>query len=153
MHNQNKERTETVHRVPKEKVKLNVSPSENVSGNTQPPAINTMPVVQPNTNKPIAHEKMVEAEKKQEATAAITLPAKTGKNQAVILLGGFGDKNNINRHKKWLTANGYGINERQNGNITLLSAAVSYSDKQELSRMVSRLEGRFGADAVRVSKK
>ena len=159
MHNQNEEKLGTKA----EKSKINVSPVKPVDNRPSEnnPVITPTPPPTKQADKAIAHDKMLDSapktdmsrDNRETKSSAITPPTSaTKKSEARIILGGFGDKNNINRHKKWLTANGFGINERPSGSIIILSADVAYNDKQELNRIMSRLIGRFGAEAVKIQR-
>ena len=159
MHNQNKEKSD----IKVEKPKVNVSPTKPAE---DVPIANIPTPVPPPTKQPdktIANDKMLNngqntdgtsRDNRAGSTSPIVPPISVAKvNKAHIILGAFGDVNNINRHKKWLTANGYGIFEKQRGAITVLGADVPYSDKKDLNRIVARLQERFGAEAVSISKK
>jgi hypothetical protein len=160
MHNQNKEKFGTKT----EKPKVNVSPTK--PENNAPSGNSNVPTPVPPSVKPpdktIAHDKMLNntpktegvAKDNQEGQNALsTAPLSAPKtNKARVILGGFGDKNNISRHKKWLAANGYVIYEKPSGSILILGADVAYSDKQDLQRTVAKLESRFGAEAVKVQR-
>jgi hypothetical protein len=154
MHNQNKEKEN-----PKvEKPKVNVSPSK--PEGTAPSDNNTTPAppiasTKQTDTKTIANEKMLNNRQNTEGGNSTLVPPVTTvkENKARVICGAFGDANNINRHKKWFAANGYGVYEKQRGAITVLGADVAYSDKKDLNRIVARLQERFGVEAVSISKK
>jgi hypothetical protein len=154
MHNQNKEKLNPEA----EKAKVNVSPqkpAEDAPATSNNPPIASTPPTPQAEKTTIANEKMVEKSPVTEGSnSTLTPPTPVVKSNKVrIICGAFGDINNINRHKKWFAANGYGVYEKPNGAITILGAEVSYSDKQDLRRIVGRLQERFGAAAVKISKK
>lgn len=73
-----------------------------------------------------------------------TVIQETKASKATIIIGGFGDKNNINRHRTWIKNNGYGYYERQSGSLTVIGAVVPYKDKKELSQILSKFKAKYG---------
>jgi hypothetical protein len=157
MHNRNKGKA-VPNPVPTiEQPNVNVSPNQPIAETPTDNIVAPIAVPPPATkpNKTIAHPKMVEKPKNTEGATdiAVTPPITEAKtNKARIICGAYGDVNNINRHKKWFTANGYGVYEKQRGNIFVLGADVQYSDKQDLKRIMAKLVERFGASAVQIQK-
>jgi hypothetical protein len=75
-----------------------------------------------------------------------------GANHAVVLLGGFGDKRNIQRNKAWITQKGYSVLERKNGALTILSCEFNYQTRADLQKAMRTLRGRFGEEITLVKK-
>ena len=73
-------------------------------------------------------------------------------NQAIIIVGGFSNKGNINRLKSWISSNGYGIYERKSGGLTVIGAEVNYNSKKDLNKVLSQIRNRYG-DEVEVMRK
>ena len=73
-------------------------------------------------------------------------------NQAVLIVGGFSNKNNIKRLKTWISNNGYGIYERKSGGLTVIGAEVNYNTKKDLNKILTRFRNRFG-DEVEVMRR
>ena len=69
-----------------------------------------------------------------------------GANRATVLLGGFGDKRNIQRNKAWITGKGYRVVERKNGALTVLSCEFNYQTRADLQKTMRILRGRFGEE-------
>ena len=87
----------------------------------------------------------------ENSVGAVTAKEKP-QNQAVIIVGGFSNKGNINRLKTWISSNGYGIYERKSGGLTVIGAEVNYNSKKDLNKMLTRFRNRFG-DEVEVMRK
>lgn len=73
-------------------------------------------------------------------------------NQAVLIVGGFSNKNNIKRLKTWISNNRYGIYERKSGGLTVIGAEVNYNTKKDLNKILTRFRNRFG-DEVEVMRR
>jgi hypothetical protein len=52
------------------------------------------------------------------------LKSSEGAHRATVLLGGFGDKRNIQRNKAWIMQKGFTVLERKNGALTILSLTI-----------------------------
>jgi nucleoid DNA-binding protein len=141
----------------KERTKTNINqPKNNTEPLAQSPAIvPTQPNVEtekaPTT---ISNEKFFEGDKNKDdnAQTSTTPTLDLNKTQATIIIGGFADKNNINRLKRWIAQNNYGLYERRSGGLTVIGAEVSYENKQELNRLVRTFRSRFG-DEIEVQRK
>ena len=94
------------------------------------------------TNPPVNSENSVGA----------VAPKAQLQNQAVLIIGGFSNKNNIKRLKTWISNNGYGIYERKSGGLTVIGAEVNYNSKKDLNKILTRFRNRFG-DEVEVMRK
>lgn len=89
-----------------------------------------------------------------EGVVKATTPPVTNETNALkatIIIGGFGNKNNVNRLKSWIKKNNYGLYERKSGGLTVVGAEVSYKDKKELSRILKNFRSRYG-DEVELMK-
>jgi hypothetical protein len=75
-----------------------------------------------------------------------------GANRATVLLGGFGDKRNIQRNKAWITGKGYSVVERKNGALTILSCEFNYKTRTDLQKAMRTLRGRFGEEIELIKK-
>ncbi|MDZ7876610.1 MAG: hypothetical protein U5L45_03020 [Saprospiraceae bacterium] len=75
-----------------------------------------------------------------------------GANHAIVALGGFGDKRNIQRNKAWITEKGYSVIERKNGALTLLSCEFNYQTRADLQKNMRALRGRFGEEIILIKK-
>jgi CCDC81-like prokaryotic HU domain 2/CCDC81-like prokaryotic HU domain 1 len=75
-----------------------------------------------------------------------------GANHAVVLLGGFGDKRNIQRNKAWITQKGFTVLERKNGGLTILSCEFNYQKRSDLQKAMRTLRGKFGEEITLIKK-
>ncbi len=75
-----------------------------------------------------------------------------GANHAVVLLGGFGDKRNIQRNKAWITQKGFTVLERKNGGLTILSCEFNYEKRSDLQKAMRTLRGKFGEEIELIKK-
>jgi hypothetical protein len=80
------------------------------------------------------------------------LSATEGANHAVVLLGGFGDKRNIQRNKAWITQKGFTVLERKNGGLTILSCEFNYEKRSDLQKAMLTLRGKFGEEIELIKK-
>ena len=138
-----------------EKPKVNVSPHDNagttantaVVPNNNPPQ---RPLLPPKTgvdSPPISNQQMFEDKRKQETVTAVKpdvyKPEST--NKAIIVIGGFANKDNIARLKKWISAQGYGVYEKKKSSgLTEVGCEVGYESKEELARILSKIKARYG---------
>jgi hypothetical protein len=133
------------------------------------PNINTSPLqsdaTEPNVNiaPPVSGSTTAQVPDNQRDTKTITTPdvvesqqngqttnqeANSGlsnaSHKATILLGGFGDKRNIQKNKAWIESKGYTVLERKSGGLTLLSCEVGYETRADLKKVMQQLRGKFG---------
>ncbi len=74
-------------------------------------------------------------------------------NNAIIIIGGFANKSNIIRLKKWILEQGYGVYEKKKSNgLTEIGCEVGYETKEELNRIVKKVKARYGNE-IEVFKK
>lgn len=73
-------------------------------------------------------------------------------HKATVLLGGFGDKRNVQKNKAWISDKGYQIYERKSGRLTLLSCEFGYNTRADLQKTMRQLRVRFG-DEITITKK
>ena len=155
--------TEGAKKYENEKPKVNVSPRNNTgaSANTdivpnngapQPP---TIPPQNPVDSQLVTNDQFFYDKNKNEAktTTQPTVTQPKASNNAIIVIGGFANKSNIIRLKKWITEQGYGVYEKKkSGGITEVGCEVGYETKEELSRIVKKIKARYG-DEIEVYKK
>ncbi len=146
-----------------EKPKVNVSPRNNTgalantdvvpnSGAPQPPTVSPQ---NPIDSQVIANDQFFLDKNKQEAKTSIQSKSNQPKasNNAIIIIGGFANKSNIIRLKKWITEQGYGVYEKKkSGGITEVGCEVGYETKDDLSRIVKKIKSRYG-DEIEIFKK
>ncbi len=111
------------------------------------------PVVNQNKSpKEIASEKYGEVAQDKANTEGSIVPKSNSSNQAIIIVGGFANKNNIRRLKTWISNNGYNVYEKKSGGLTIIGAEVNYYSQKELNKILKRFRTRFG-DEVEIMKK
>ncbi len=117
---------------------VNIAPPVNGSATAQVPGnqkstqkITTPDVLESNRN---------EATMSQNPNANLS----NATNKATVLLGGFGDKRNIQRNKAWISNKGYQVYERKSGGLTLLSCEFGYETRADLQKTMRQLRGKFG---------
>ena len=148
--------------VDRQKLKVNEKPPKteiNVgNGGNQP----TQPI--PSTQNPskpqdIASDKsfkntptITKPQVNSESSVGAVAPKTKTANQAVIIVGGFSNKGNINRLKTWISNSGYGIYERKSGGLTVIGAEVNYNSKKDLNNILNRFRNRYG-DEVEVMRR
>ena len=76
---------------------------------------------------------------------------KTGK-KATFLIGGFGDKRNIQKLKVWISAKGYSVYERPSGGLTLIGCEVNYENPAELKKIGALLRNKFGEEVELIKR-
>ena len=76
---------------------------------------------------------------------------KMGK-KATFLIGGFGDKRNIQKLKVWIAAKGYSIYERPSGGLTLIGCEVNYENQAELKKIGALLRNKFGENVELIKR-
>lgn len=76
---------------------------------------------------------------------------KTGK-KATFLIGGFGDKRNIQKLKVWISAKGYSVYERPSGGLTLIGCEVNYETPTDLKKIGALLRNKFGEDVELIKR-
>jgi cell division septation protein DedD len=74
------------------------------------------------------------------------------KQRALVILGGFKNQENIERHRKWIAARGYELYERTTGDLSVLGCEFNYSTTREFRQIYALLKQRYG-DELRVVKK
>jgi hypothetical protein len=131
---------------------INTSPLQNGAAepnvNVAPPANGTTTTQVPDNQQgttTITSPEVVESQKteptmNQEANSALS----SASHRATILLGGFGDKRNIQKNKAWIESKGYAVLERKSGGLTLLSCEIGYETRADLQKTMRKLRGRFG---------
>lgn len=80
------------------------------------------------------------------------LGTSAARKKATILIGGFGDKNNIRKLKTWISSKGYGVYERPSGSLTLIGCEVGYGTPADLKKIMVQLRNKFG-DEIELIKK
>lgn len=163
--------TEGMKKMEHEQPKVNVSPHSN-SGAVTNTDVPTNTNVVPNSGapqQPIAptqaqvdstaatNQQFFEEKKRQEAAvAAATTPQVTkpeAAHKAVIIIGGFANKDNIARLKKWITSQGYGVHEKKkNGGLTEVGCIVGYESDNDLNKIVKKVKARYGNDIDVIKK-
>ena len=85
-------------------------------------------------------------EKKPPVAKDIAVEAKkTAKeNSATIVIGGFGNANNIAKLRKWITQHGYEVYEHPKGDLKIMGAVVHYDSKEELNKITKFFKERYG---------
>jgi hypothetical protein len=158
-----KPNTEGVKKIENEKPNVNVSPHSNVDATTNTAVVPNggapqQPTLPPQTTldtPAIANQQMFEDKKKQE-TVTSTQPNTSvveSAHKATIVIGGFANKANIARLKKWITEQGYGVYLKKKANgITEVGCEVGYNTNADLTRIVSKVKARYG-DEIDVYKK
>ena len=158
-HNPN---TEGEKKLENEKPKVNVSPRNNTGTSTNTTAMPNGDAPQSPNLPPqntldspaIGNDQFFDDKNKDIRTAAkppIT-PLKAS-NNAIIIIGGFANKSNIIRLKKWITEQGYGVYEKKKSSgLTEIGCEVGYETKEELNRIVKKIKTRYG-DEIEVFKK
>ena len=71
---------------------------------------------------------------------------------ATVLIGGFGDRRNIQKLKAWITGKGYGVYERKSGGLTLIGCEFGYETRADLQKTMNQLRNKFG-DEIELIKK
>lgn len=135
--------------------KENVSPLEGTNGapkeNVAPPIDGNINTQLPNNQQDITtitSPEMLSESPKSGTTATRqpnVTPSESGK-KATILIGGFGNKQNIKKLKAWITSKGYGIYERPSGGLTLIGCEVNYETKADLQKTMTLLRNKFGGE-------
>ncbi len=147
--------TEGVKRIENDKPKVNVSPHTNgdVIANTAVVpngGAPQQPIVSPQNGldtTTISNQQVFEDKRKQETVTAtkpeVYKPEST--NKAIIVIGGFANKANIARLKKWITEQGYGVYEKKKSSgLTEVGCEVGYESKEELTRILTKIKARYG---------
>ena len=68
----------------------------------------------------------------------------TKSNSATIIIGGFGNANNIAKLRKWITQHNYEVYEQPKGDLKIIGAVVHYDSKEELNKIVAQFKERYG---------
>jgi cell division septation protein DedD len=130
--------------------KMNVNtkpPKEQPKQNAPPPPVAQAPApTQPKQTEPtVANENMIKDNTKPNESAVtngVVTPPEGEK--AVIIIGGFANKSNINKLKSYIAKNNFGLYERKMSNMTVIGAEVYYKDKKELRALLNRFRARYG---------
>lgn len=133
-----------VNTLPKESAKTITPPPQPVPA---PPPVN-----QNKSPKDIASEKYGEVAPDKANTEGSIVPSTKPQNKAVIIVGGFVNKNNIRRLKTWISNNGYTVYEKKSGGLTVIGAEVNYANQKDLNKILKRFRTRFG-DEVEIIRK
>ncbi len=155
--------TEGGKKLENEKPKVNVSPHSNagttanteVTPNYGAPQLPTDPPNYTMDSPTVSNNQFFDNKKKQELKTAIIpeVSIQKGSNNAIIIIGGFANKSNIIKLKKWITQQGYGVYEKKkSGGITEVGCEIGYETKEELSRIVKKIKARYGNE-IEVYKK
>lgn len=155
--------TEGVKKLENDKPKVNVSPRNNTSASANTDVAPNSGAPQSPTNPPnytmdsptVSNNQFFDDKKKQDVTTTAKPEVNKPKssNSAIIIIGGFANKSNIIRLKKWITEQGYGVYEKKKSSgITEVGCEVGYETKEELSRIVKKIKARYG-DEIEVYKK
>jgi CCDC81-like prokaryotic HU domain 2/CCDC81-like prokaryotic HU domain 1 len=160
--------TEGGRRIEGDKPKVNVSPHANsgaVATTDVPPNTAVAPnvgVPQPPVESPqplldttSATNQQFFDNKKKQGTAATPPPSVSNPeatHKATVIIGGFGNKANIARLKKWISEQGYGIHEKKKGGITEIGCEVGYESNDDFNRILKKIKARYGND-IQVFKK
>ena len=158
-----RQNTEGDKKLENDKPKVNVSPRNNtdVSANTDvapnygAPQSPTNPPNYTMDSPTVSNNQFFDDKKNQDVTTATKPEVRQPKttNSAIIIIGGFANKSNIIRLKKWITEQGYAVYEKKKSNgITEVGCEVGYETKEDLSRIVKKIKARYG-DEVEVYKK
>jgi hypothetical protein len=153
--NSGKGNTEGVKKLENEKPKINVSPHDNAgtTANTEvapsgnPPQ---QPILPPQTglDSPTVSNQQVFEDKRKQETVTSSKPdvfKPESAHKATIVIGGFANKDNIVRLKKWISAQGYGIYEKKKSSgLTEVGCEVGYESPEELARMLTKIKARYG---------
>ncbi len=100
-----------------------------------------------------AHSPPKVEEKKVAPAASIITPAKevvaeekkpVKENSATIIIGSFGNANNIAKLRKWITQHNYEVYEKPKGDLKIIGAVVHFDTKEELNKIVSLFKERYG---------
>ncbi|MEY4905287.1 MAG: hypothetical protein RLZZ292_3102 [Bacteroidota bacterium] len=140
---------------------VNTSPLQDIPStpnvNVSPPLDGVTPL--PSTDNPqdattITSPDMLSGSPKTETSMnrEPNLSTSEGARRATVLLGGFGDRRNIQRNKAWITGKGYSVVERKNGALTLLSCEFNYQTRADLQKTMRILRGHFGEEIELIKK-
>lgn len=153
--------TEEIKKTRSTEPNVNTSPLQNVATepnvNVAPPVNGTttaqLPENQQGTTTITSPEVLSGAHKNETGMSrAPNVNTSEGAHHATVLLGGFGDKRNIQKNKAWITGKGYGIYERKSGGLTLLGCEFPYETRADLQKKMAQLRGKFG-DEIELIKK
>jgi hypothetical protein len=140
---------------------VNTSPLQDIPDepnvNVSPPidgANTPSPTDNPQTSTTITSPDMLSGSPRTETSMnrEPNLTPSEGANRAVVLLGGFGDKRNIQRNKAWITQKGFTVLERKNGGLTILSCEFNYEKRSDLQKAMRTLRGKFGEEIELIKK-
>ena len=140
---------------------VNTSPLQNDNllpkENTAPPLNGASPTQMPHNQQDVtaitSPDMLSETSKndtKMTQQPNLALP-KTGK-KATFLIGGFGDKRNIQKLKVWILAKGYSVYERPSGGLTLIGCEVNYENQADLKKIGALLRNKFGEDVELIKR-
>ncbi len=140
---------------------VNTSPLQNSNAlpkeNTAPPINGASPTQVPHNQQdmttitsPDMLSETHKNETKMNQQPNLTTP-KTGK-KAVFLIGGFGDKRNIQKLKVWISAKGYSVYERPSGGLTLIGCEVNYENQADLKKIGALLRNKFGEEVELIKR-
>ena len=142
-----------------EKPKVNVSPRTNNSAQANSDVTTSkngpkQPILPPqklNDSTAITNQQFYEDKKRREAIAATTakpnVNTPTATNKVIVVIGGFANKSNIERLKKWITEQGYGVYEKKkSGGITEVGCEIGYESKEEYNKIIKKIKARYGND-------
>ena len=73
--------------------------------------------------------------------------------ESIVVIGLFGDKNNVERLKKLLTDNGFDIYEAPKGKATQVGAKFNYSNPDDFQQQLTKLKNLTGVPDLWVKKK
>lgn len=148
--------------IDRQKLKVNEKPSKvenNVGNGGKQPTQPTPSTQNPSNPQDIASDKsfknnptVTNPPVNSENSIGTVAAKEKSQNQAVLIVGGFSNKNNIKRLKTWISNNGYGIYERKSGGLTVIGAEVNYNTKKDLNKILTRFRNRFG-DEVEVMRR
>lgn len=143
--------TEGGKKLENEKPKVNVGPHNNTSAdvvaNSGPPQQPQLPPQGQVDSLTVSNQQFFDDKKTHETINAtkpdVYKPEPT--NKAIIVIGGFVNKSNIVRLKKWITEQGYGVYEKKKASgLTEVGCEVGYESKEELARIVKKIKARYG---------
>lgn len=149
--------TEGGKKLENEKPKVNVSPHNNTGAtantdvvpNSGPPQQPQLPP-QSQMDSPTVSNQQFFDDKKAHETITAAKPdvyKPESSNKAIIVIGGFANKSNIARLKKWIMEQGYGVYEKKKSSgLTEVGCEVGYESKEELARIVKKIKARYGDD-------
>jgi hypothetical protein len=88
------------------------------------------------------------ARTQNQASVQPNTPKPAKKERELVLLGNFGDAQNIKNIKKWITSNGFEVYEQKKGVLTEMGMWVVYTTAEEKNRGIAKIRKKYGNNII-----